>query len=35
MSNGLFLSLGPELSAGLFHTTNHLVAAVGGELVPP
>jgi predicted MFS family arabinose efflux permease len=26
---GLFLSLGPQLSAELFHTTNHLVAAVG------
>jgi predicted MFS family arabinose efflux permease len=26
---GLFLSLGPELSAQLFHTTNHLVAGVG------
>jgi predicted MFS family arabinose efflux permease len=26
---GLFLSLGPELSATLFHTTNHLVAGVG------
>jgi predicted MFS family arabinose efflux permease len=26
---GLFLSLGPQLSAGLFHTTNHLVAGVG------
>jgi predicted MFS family arabinose efflux permease len=26
---GLFLSLGPELSATLFHTGNHLVAGVG------
>ena len=26
---GLFLSLGPQLSAQLFHTTNHLVAGVG------
>jgi hypothetical protein len=26
---GLFLSLGPELSAQLFHSTNHLVAGVG------
>jgi hypothetical protein len=26
---GLFLSLGPELSATLFHTTNHLVAGIG------
>jgi predicted MFS family arabinose efflux permease len=26
---GLFLSLGPELSADLFHTTNHLVAGIG------
>jgi MFS family permease len=26
---GLFLSLGPQLSATLFHTTNHLVAGVG------
>jgi MFS family permease len=26
---GLFLSLGPELSATLFHTTNHLAAGVG------
>jgi hypothetical protein len=26
---GLFLSLGPQLSAGLFHTTNHLVAGIG------
>ena len=26
---GLFLSLGPQLSADLFHTTNHLVAGVG------
>jgi MFS family permease len=26
---GLFLSLGPELTAGLFHTSNHLVAGVG------
>ena len=26
---GLFLSLGPELSAQLFHTNNHLVAGVG------
>jgi predicted MFS family arabinose efflux permease len=26
---GLFLSLGPELSATLFHTSNHLVAGVG------
>jgi predicted MFS family arabinose efflux permease len=26
---GLFLSLGPELTANLFHTTNHLVAGVG------
>jgi MFS family permease len=25
---GLFLSLGPQISAGLMHTTNHLVAAV-------
>jgi hypothetical protein len=25
---GLFLSLGPQLSADLFHTTNHLVAGV-------
>jgi MFS family permease len=26
---GLFLSLGPQLSADLFHTTDHLVAGVG------
>jgi MFS family permease len=26
---GLFLSLGPELSATLFHSSNHLVAGVG------
>jgi predicted MFS family arabinose efflux permease len=26
---GLFLSLGPQLTAELFHTTNHLVAGVG------
>jgi MFS family permease len=26
---GLFLSLGPQLSADLFHTTNHLVTGVG------
>ena len=26
---GLFLSLGPQLSADLFHTTNHLVAGAG------
>ena len=26
---GLFLSLGPQLSASLFHTTNHLVAGLG------
>ena len=26
---GLFLSLGPALSADLFHTTNHLVAGLG------
>ena len=26
---GLFLSLGPQLSAGLFHSTNHLVAGLG------
>jgi MFS family permease len=26
---GLFLSLGPQLSADLFHTTNHLVAGLG------
>ena len=26
---GLFLSLGPELSAQLFHTTNHLVTGIG------
>ena len=26
---GLFLSLGPQLSADLFHTTNHLMAGVG------
>ncbi len=26
---GLFLSLGPQLSGELFHTTNHLVAGVG------
>jgi predicted MFS family arabinose efflux permease len=26
---GLFLSLGPQLSAELFHTTNHLVTGVG------
>jgi MFS family permease len=26
---GLFLSLGPQLSADLFHTTNHLVAGIG------
>jgi MFS family permease len=26
---GLFLSLGPELTAGLFHTSSHLVAGVG------
>ena len=26
---GLFLSLGPQLSGDLFHTTNHLVAGVG------
>jgi predicted MFS family arabinose efflux permease len=26
---GLFLSLGPQLSADLFHTTNHLVAGSG------
>jgi predicted MFS family arabinose efflux permease len=26
---GLFLSLGPQLSAELFHTTNHLVSGVG------
>jgi predicted MFS family arabinose efflux permease len=26
---GLFLSLGPQLSADLFHTTNHLIAGVG------
>jgi predicted MFS family arabinose efflux permease len=26
---GLFLSLGPQLSAELFHTTDHLVAGVG------
>jgi MFS family permease len=26
---GLFLSLGPQLSATLFHTSNHLVAGVG------
>jgi MFS family permease len=26
---GLFLSLGPELSAELFHTTNHLLAGAG------
>jgi predicted MFS family arabinose efflux permease len=26
---GLFLSLGPQLSATLFHTTDHLVAGVG------
>jgi MFS family permease len=26
---GLFLSLGPELTADLFHTTNHLIAGVG------
>jgi MFS family permease len=26
---GLFLSLGPQLSASLFHSTNHLVAGLG------
>jgi MFS family permease len=26
---GLFLSLGPQLSGELFHTTNHLVAGIG------
>jgi MFS family permease len=26
---GLFLSLGPQLSAELFHTTNHLIAGIG------
>jgi MFS family permease len=26
---GLFISLGPQLSASLFHSTNHLVAGVG------
>jgi predicted MFS family arabinose efflux permease len=26
---GLFLSLGPQLSAGLFHTTDHLIAGIG------
>jgi MFS family permease len=26
---GLFLSLGPELSADLFHSTNHLVTGIG------
>jgi predicted MFS family arabinose efflux permease len=26
---GLFLSLGPQLSAELFHTTNHLVTGIG------
>jgi MFS family permease len=26
---GLFLSLGPQLSATLFHSTNHLVAGIG------
>jgi predicted MFS family arabinose efflux permease len=26
---GLFLSLGPQLSADLFHTTNHLIAGIG------
>jgi MFS family permease len=26
---GLFLSLGPQLSASLFHSTNHLVSGVG------
>jgi MFS family permease len=26
---GLFLSLGPQVSAELFHTTNHLIAGIG------